>query len=74
VDCPAGWPCASIYPAPGNSFCAPPATWISQATQVRAAGAASSRPAPVPIPPGVPPVKLDAGSPDAALVDAGGSR
>lgn len=34
ADCPDTWGCLSLYPAPGNSFCAPPADWEPHRTHV----------------------------------------
>jgi hypothetical protein len=27
-NCPPGWGCASVYPMPGETYCAPPSTWV----------------------------------------------
>ena len=27
MDCPAGWGCAQVYPAPGMRYCTPPIRW-----------------------------------------------
>ncbi len=34
-DCPLGWGCGSIYPAPGYAFCAPPRDWVPQVATAR---------------------------------------
>lgn len=30
LDCPVGWRCVQVYPAPGNEFCVPPRGWQGQ--------------------------------------------
>ena len=35
ADCPVAWTCVSVYPGPGNTFCAPPENWTSQPTEPR---------------------------------------
>lgn len=44
-DCPSGWSCVSIYPGPGNEYCAPPKEWAPAMTSVRLAQPSAVKPA-----------------------------